>query len=155
MFLASTGLLTLLIIACDVPNGTEVSLTPDYLVFGRFAGECFGERCIEIFKIEKESLYEDTLDSYPTFLYLGGFAKLNESKYESVRHILDHVPQGLRTIPEGRIGEPDSHDQGGIYLEIKLNTGRRYWLIDNVKSRIPNFLHAFVDTVRRAVDRLE
>jgi hypothetical protein len=155
MVVASTGALALFIFRCDAPNGAEPSLARDYLVFGRYAGECFGERCIEIFKIEQNAIYEDTLDLYPVNLYEGSFVKLNESKYEAVRHILDHVPPELRRLPVGRIGEPDSHDQGGIYVEIKFNNVRGHWLIDTQKSRLPAFLHAFVDTIHNVVERLK
>ena len=38
---------------------------PKYFIFGRFNGECGGDHCVEIFKIENDSLFSITLTTRP------------------------------------------------------------------------------------------
>lgn len=128
---------------------------PDYIVFGRYYGECFGEHCREMFKIDYGLLFEDTLDHYPSGLYTGNFVLLDGIKFSSVRHVRETIPEDIFTLTDGRIGQPDAHDQGGVYVELERNGRRHFWLIDTIESRIPEFLHPVVDTVLNAVRRLQ
>jgi hypothetical protein len=108
-----------------------------------------------MFKIEYGLLQEDTLDRYPVGLYTGSYTLLNAEKYNSVHSVRNSIPDDVFTLPDGRIGEPDAHDQGGVYLELEKNGRRHFWLIDTIKPRIPGFLHPVVDTVLNAVRRLQ
>ena len=51
--------------ACDEADLKEGEGTTDYIVFGHFYGECVGEQCVEIFKLTKDQLSEDSNDTYP------------------------------------------------------------------------------------------
>ena len=77
--------------------------TDDYLIFGHFYGECGGEQCIEIFKLENGRLYEDTKDIYPNGngVYEGDFKELSIDKYELVKGILADFPNDLLNIDNG------------------------------------------------------
>jgi len=57
-------LLSLLFISCHKDDIKPKS--KDYLVFGRFYGECAGEKCVEIYKLDQDQLQEDTKDIYPS-----------------------------------------------------------------------------------------
>lgn len=94
-----------------------------YLVFGHFYGECIGEVCVEIFKIENNTLYEDTLDNYPTYNKLPhntSYMQLPNDKYEKVEHLLTSIPRKLFSENALVIGQPDAGDWGGLYLETNL-----------------------------------
>lgn len=147
-------LLLVVLASCEFGHEQGSRLNTEYLVFGRFAGECVGEHCVEIFKIDHGVLYEDTLDRYPTGLYNGSFRRLSDSMDTIVQPLVHLVPWEIIRLPNGRIGEPDSHDQGGIYLELKERGVRRYWLIDTQRARLPVFLHSFIDSVEHTVRRL-
>ena len=54
----------LLLGACNSSDDDANPQDLDYLIFGHFYGECFGENCIEIFKLEADALYEDDNDVY-------------------------------------------------------------------------------------------
>ncbi len=50
------------------------------------------------------------------------------------------------------IGQPDAGDWGGIYVEYKFNSVRKFWLIDQKKSNIPAYLHEFVDKTNKKIE---
>ncbi len=127
-----------------------------YLVFGHFYGECFGETCIEIFKIENNILYEDTLDNYPVFNntpHKASYVQLSNDKYEKVKHLLDLIPNELFSENALVVGQPDAGDWGGLYLETNKSGKTNYWLIDKMKRNIPEYLHALVDSLEDAIQK--
>ena len=133
--------------------------TPDtYLVFGHFHGECFGEACVEIFKIENGNVYEDSLDIYPVISKMPhetDYVQLLKEKYELVRDLQNHIPDELMLEDSMVIGQPDAGDWGGLYLETNKTGDLKYWLIDKKKSNIPDYLHAFTDSLNAAIQRLQ
>ena len=132
---------------CKKEKCATSEITNDYLVFGSFYGECFGEQCIEIYKLDNHHLYEDTRDMYPgsTQPYQGSYQKLHDSLYSQVQHITMKVPAQLLQETGSVIGQPDAGDWGGYYLETKQNGQVRFWLIDTKKENLPSYLHPFVD----------
>ena len=128
----------------------------DYIIFGHFYGMCFGETCVEIYKIENENLYEDTADHYPSgnASYDGIYVPLSSAKYELVKDLENYVPGQLLNENDTIIGIPDAYDQGGYYLELKASGSTRFWLIDSDTGNTPNYLHAFTDTLNNYIDRI-
>ena len=60
----------------------------EYLTFGHFYGFCQGESCVEIFRIDAEDIYEDSLDNYPgNTLYDGSYQVLDRSLRTKIRDI--------------------------------------------------------------------
>ena len=128
----------------------------DYIIFGHFYGECWGEECVEIFKIENENLYEDTTDHYPfgNAPYDGMYVPLSSAKYELVKDLVTHVPNQLLNETDTIIGIPDAYDQGGYYLELEEAGNVRFWMIDSDTGNIPGYLHAFTDTLNNYIGRI-
>ncbi len=132
------------------------SYDTNYIVFGSFFGECLGEPCIEIFKIENGKLYEDTADIYPEQrLYEGQFIQLPQSKYDIVKDIIHKVPEELLNDTTIVFGVPDAHDQGGLYLELKVEGKRKFWLIDTEVTRIPVYLRSFSNILKEYINKLQ
>ncbi len=129
----------------------------DVVVFGTFYGECAGEQCIEIFKLENEKLYEDSIDKYPnsSAAYNGNFNGLSNSKYNLVKDIVSKIPDSLYLETEHVIGQPDAGDWGGIYFEINKNDKQYYWLIDTQTRNLPKYLHSFSEEIMEAVSKLK
>lgn len=133
----------------------ELKITgQDYLIFGHFYGECEGETCIEIFKLEGNKLLEDTNDNYPqqATYYNGKFIEHPDSKFNLVKDLPAHLPSDLLKSNQKVIGQPDAGDWGGLYIEYSRNETRQYWLIDQEKSNIPDYLHDFVDKVNERIE---
>lgn len=134
----------------------ETQGTSDFLVFGRFYGECAGEECIELFKLENGKLYEDTKDDYPSSgqYYMGNFLELPSSKYEWVHLLEQEFPAELWKESSHVIGQPDAGDWGGLYIEYYKNGRHGFWLLDQMKDHVPSSYHPFIDVVNAKVDTL-
>lgn len=129
----------------------------DYLIFGHFYGECIGEYCVEIYKLEDGKLYEDTNDNYPSNSgpYIGDFLELSQDQYNLVKDLNGHIPEELIEIMDIIVGCPDCSDGGGVYLEIKEDGEIRYWMIDQFINNIPETIHGLVKEVNTKIALLQ
>lgn len=121
----------------------------DYLIFGHFYGECIGESCVEIFKLTDQELFEDKNDFYPNSSNKieANFEKLESEKYLKCETLLNSIPENLWQEEDITIGIPDAGDWGGIYVEYHKNGKTKFWLIDQMKSNVPDYLHSFIDEI--------
>ncbi len=63
-----SGLIVTTLNACNKKcSSNQTTANLEYLIFGHFYGECIGEKCVEIYKLNKTQLLEDTQDVYPDF----------------------------------------------------------------------------------------
>lgn len=124
----------------------------NYLIFGKYAGFCL-ENCTQIFKIENRALFADTLQSYPgsNQPYQGSYIPLTQFQFEQSKSLLDNIPDQILSLNDTVIGQPDAVDQGGYYIEIKTGNVHRYWLIDTDLSKVPEFMHDFLNMVNNRV----
>lgn len=126
----------------------------DYLVFGHYYGMCQGEECVEIFRLESNRLLEDKNDTYPpqaNGFYEGDYQELSQGMYNDIKDLADYFPHELLEIEDRFVGTPDAADGGGLYIEYNYNGEHWYWLIDQVKTQIPESLHPFVDKVNEKI----
>lgn len=143
--------------ACD-ENDCCFGDNQAYFVFGHFYGECGGEGCIEIYKIQDGKLYEDTNDNYPynTSSYSGDWVQLSDAKYQAVKDIEEEVPVELFSEPSRIQGIPDGGDWGGVILQIYdlslsdlTKTGT--WLLDQNENNMDSIYNVFVDKVNEKI----
>lgn len=146
-------------VACDKK---DQSVNPEkgdfaYFIFGHFYGECGGEACIEIYKMDNANLWEDTTDVYPTWMtpYDGTYISLSADKFELVKDIVDYFPGELLDEPHNVIGIPDGGDWGGIYVEISYvddakNSG--FWLLDQNSYNMPDVYNDFVVRINEKIN---
>jgi len=137
---------------CDCPGTGQF----EYMVFGHFYGECGGEGCVEIYKIDRENLYEDSTDVYPNSqsAYAGEYYLLPNSKYQQVKDLLDYFPEELYAEQHTVIGMPDAGDWGGVYIEIKLKNDEAlsgFWLLDQHEGNMAQIYNDFVDKVNEKI----
>lgn len=87
---------TFFLISCKKDNEVNLSKT-DYIIFGHFYGECIGEQCVKIFKLDKEKLFEDTKRIYPTgnSFYEGRFDQLPKEKFDITKDLTNYFPMSL------------------------------------------------------------
>jgi len=152
--------LLVFIIASGIGCGKDCDATGkgdfEYMVFGHFYGECGGEGCIEIYKIEDRQLFEDTLDIYPNSeqALSGAYVLLSEAKYELVKDLVKEFPDALYTESDIVIGMPDAGDWGGAYVEISYKNDpdhSGFWLLDQMESNMPQVYNDFVDRINEKI----
>ncbi len=156
-FLAIIFILPIFLIQGCSKDESIILLESDYFIFGTFYGECIGEGCVEIYKIDNDMLYEDIEDMYPNggSQETGNYQALSDEKFMEVNEIVSNIPETIWRIDEGTIGCPDCTDGGGVYIEIKKEGTTKVWLIDNFKNNVPETLHDVITKVHNAVDVLQ
>ncbi len=94
------------------------------LVFGSYAGECFGN-CFDVFKIDNAKLEEDRVVDFFTqnYSFKGSFTFSNPL-YLMYRNILNEIPTEFISGSDKTYGCPDCADQGGFYFEVTTAEGK-------------------------------
>ncbi len=101
------------------------------LVFGSFAGECFGN-CFDIFRIDNTKLEEDRVVDFFTqnYSFKGSFTFSNQM-YLMYRNILNEIPTEFINGSDKTYGCPDCADQGGFYFEVTTAEGKtKKYIVD-------------------------
>jgi hypothetical protein len=137
---------------CDCAGTGEF----EYMIFGHFYGECGGEGCVEIYKFDREHLYEDSTDVYPNSqtAYAGAYYLLPDTKFQQVKDLVDDFPAALYEEPDNVLGMPDAGDWGGVYVEIKMKDEQAlsgFWLLDQHEGNMPQVYNDFVDRINEKI----
>ena len=135
-------------LSCNQDDDIKVN-DIDYLIFGHFYGQCFGDDCVQTFKLTQTKLFEDSVDDYSGSTF--SFSELPNGKFEEVKGLIDAIPSQLLNAKEYSFGCPDCADQGGIFIQYSQNGKVKGWRIDQSKESIPSYLHEFVDKVNESI----
>ena len=152
-YILLSGIISMALLSCDKKSDALLCEEFEEITFGSFYGECGGEGCVEIFRIEKhlETVTEDVNDDYPRAdqFYDGHFIlELPVEKYGLVEDLMDHFPQALLNETGTVLGNPDGGDWGGIYFEIRTEDTHRFWLLDTMHDNMPAVYNEFVDRIQ-------
>jgi hypothetical protein len=134
-----------ILISCNNDDDSIEINEQNFLIFGHFYGMCFGEECVETFKLTDKKLFEDTIDDY-----LGQnleFVELENDKFNKVKNLVDFFPNQLLNDNETVFGCPDCADGGGLFIQYSDNGTVKSWRIDQNKDNVPSYLHNFIDKV--------
>ena len=125
----------------------------DYLIFGHFYGECYGESCVVTFKLEEDRLLQDTRAQHlgQPFNFEEDYRVLERADFERAQELLTVFPDSLLAQPDARFGCPDCRDQGGLYIEYQQGSRRGSWAIDQDQDEVPAYLHDFMDQVNETI----
>lgn len=129
--------------------------------FGHFYGFCGGEACVEIFRLTTDSLFEDTLDNYPSINppspSVFEFVPLTEAKRKLTAGLPDLLPSSLLMGTDSTYGCPDCADQGGLYVEYQKEAQGpvRTWILDQSPQNLPSDLIPFRDTLNAVINQLQ
>lgn len=126
----------------------------DYLIFGRFCGECI-TNCATMYKLSDSCLCVDNTQNYvlSSGINFNGLI-LPISKYQLVKDLKSKLPGQLSNSNSATIGQPDSHDQCGYYVESNTNGVKKVWLIDTDTMMQPPYLRPFILEVQQALNLL-
>lgn len=128
----------------------------DFIAFGTFYGECVGEQCVEIYRLEDGHLFENTADMYPgsQMPLDGDYTELSGALYDAVKDMIGPLPAGLRDTSATVIGQPDAGDWGGAYLEWTEGSYHKFWLLDLHLGNVPSQYHPIIGQIQAAVARI-
>jgi hypothetical protein len=154
--LITTCLTVFLLTCCKKDENLELSKS-DYIIFGHFYGECAGEWCVEIFKLEQGKLFEDTEDKYPNknAFYDGNYVQLSQQKFNDTKDLINYFPTDLLNETGTVIGQPDAGDWGGLYVEYNFDGVRQFLLLDQMERNVPTKYHNFIDKVNEKIEHLQ
>jgi len=147
----------LLILFVLVSCGKDDHLAEDgkAYIFGHFFGECFGEQCVEIFKLQDGSIFEDTNDQYPS---INGntynWSEMTGVEFEELEALIFPIPDELYEEEDVVIGMPDAGDWGGIYFQVHTDADVQFWFIDYLDDNIPDYLSDFTADIKQAIEQL-
>lgn len=127
----------------------------DYLIFGKFYGFC-GGNCTHLYKMTATELFADNMDRYEydkevTF----DKTNLGAAKIEIAKTVCSQYTSEIKNEKNERIGCPDCHDQGNIYVELKQNGKVQKWYIDPSLNAQPAYLQPFAKAIEDAVVKLK
>lgn len=137
------------LISCNIDDENIVLSERNFLIFGHFYGQCYGEGCVETFKLTDKGLFEDNIDDYSGEEL--NFEELDNEKFEQVKNLVDFFPNQLLNDDNNVFGCPDCADGGGIFIRYSKNGEVKSWRIDQNKSDVPNYLHNFIDKVNEKI----
>ncbi|HEX9152733.1 MAG TPA: protease complex subunit PrcB family protein [Flavobacterium sp.] len=121
----------------------KVNQSPDTIIIGRFYGHCMGSDCLNFYQINDYNIL--------------GFLNVNYGNYDFSQYSYNALSKKgeytlfLKSVPveilnlKGQTktyGNPDSHDQGGVYFELHqgINTTRIYLDNDNTTDQSSEIL---------------
>jgi hypothetical protein len=124
-----------------------------YFAFGKYYGFCFGN-CAHFFSISSGKLYRDNMERFEGALKFNGDALSKDDYSLAIPFKLD-FPQYLSDRPNIVIGEPDSHDQGSIYIELLQNGVMKKWTIDPDVEKQPLEIRNYISTLSNTIEQLK
>ena len=145
LFLIVIGAFT----SCNKDNDNITINEQSFLIFGHFYGECFGEGCVETYKLTDVKLYEDIVDDYSGQNL--DFVELDNEQFELVNDLTDFFPTQLLNESDTIFGCPDCADGGGLFIQYSDNGVLKSWRIDQVQNNVPTYLHDFIDQVNERI----
>lgn len=127
----------------------------DYLIFGKFYGFC-GGNCVHLYKMTTTELFADNMDRFEhgkavTF----DKTNLGSAKIEIAKTVCAQFTSDIKNEKSDRIGCPDCHDQGNIYVELKQNGKVQKWFIDPSVNAQPAYLQPFAKVIEDAIVKLK
>ena len=137
------------LISCNNDDESIVLNERNFLIFGHFYGECYGEACVETFKLTDKNLLEDTIDDYSGADL--NFEELDNQKFDQVKNLVDFLPNQMLNDNTNVFGCPDCADGGGLFIKYYKNGEVKSWRIDQIKSNVPDYLHKFIDKVNEKI----
>ncbi len=145
----------------EIPQKVKTENKLDYIVFGRYCGECGGE-CATMYKLDihNNNLFVDHTDSYWDYKrgtpMKFGTAINNKSKMLLARQFLESIPKSILDSKKTaqRFGSPDGEDGCGIFLEIKSDTIIKKFYIDNQTERLTGDIKIFAENFKKIIDKL-
>ncbi len=139
-----------IIITCSTYAQNKV----EYIVYGTYYGECWGH-CSLMFKLDNSKLLVDTTRSFfknweKTVTFKNDTA--SQKDFLDAKEILQTIPTLLFISTSKSFGDPDGYDQGGIFVQLKINKKIKRFYIDRAGDKTPPALRNFAELIDKKVN---
>jgi hypothetical protein len=145
--IGSLGLIAVLMI---------VRVKPDRVVFGFYSGECV-TNCGTMYQVEATSIVIDSNSFWKTYtadrFEIQGRRYTAPDEQRGYEHLKLAIPLIMLLEPRTRIGCPDCHDQGGLFVEFTLAGMKRRFFID--PNNPPVYYPGLKDDIVSHVDEMK
>lgn len=148
------GLGLMLFVSCQ--DTLTIDPQDDFIVFGHFDGYCYGEGCVDFYKITKDGLLESNVDRYSgnSFYPFDDYYALSNDKYNLVKDLGEFVPAELWLETATHFGQADVSDAGSLYFEMKNGNDHRYWVFENGDFDMPEVYNALMAEIQMKISLL-
>ena len=149
------GLMFLLFVSCQ--DTLTIDPQDDFIVFGHFDGYCFGEACVDFYKLSSDGLFESYIDQFSGngFYPHDDYYALSQDKFNLVEDLGEFVPPELWLETATHIGQADVSDVGSIYFEIKNGSDHRYWVFENGDFEMSEVYSVFMSKIEEKTSLLK
>jgi hypothetical protein len=113
----------------------------DQITIGIYCGEC-PSHCFQGYTITGDSVVKISANYYND-IQNSSKTKISLEEARKVKKLRSLLPSNLSKFNE-TIGCPDCHDQCGIYVSYKTNSGSRVILIDPDEGKHPSEFNSFI-----------
>jgi hypothetical protein len=124
-----------------------------YFAFGAYHGYCAGN-CAHFYSISSGYLFQDNMERFDGTLKFNSNA-LTQAKYALALQVKTDFPQYLLDRPNIVIGQPDAHDQGGVYIELVQNGVMKKWTIDPDVEMLPVEIRNYISALSNTIEELK
>lgn len=149
------GMWALFFLSCN--DALTIDPQEDYIVFGHFDAYCYGEACVDFYKLTADMVLESNVDQYSEdgFYLFDDYYALSQDKFDLVKDLGEFVPQELWLETATHIGQAEISDVGSLYFEIKNETGHRYWVFENGDFEMPEVYSVFMAKIEEKTSLLK
>ena len=132
--------------SCSTEELLIDDLQGDYLIFGYYNTECWGDGCIQIYAVTEDKLYRDVNNSYR--LTNSKFVELDQDLFQVASELLHQIPDQLFSESEGMIYCNGFCYFGGNVIKYVKDGESRMWTIG---SAAPPYLVAYNQQIFRKI----
>ena len=135
--------------ACNDEDISDLNVNnSDTLTFGVVYGFCFGDECVQLFKLEDDELYKTNFERFVAEepINFDG-APLPEADYELANPLRQQFSDALLNTRDTILGIPDAYDQGGIFIQLETDNVSRYWMLDTNIEALPTEVQPYAKQV--------
>ena len=107
-----------------------------------------------MFKLDRTKLLVDTTGSFFNNWEKAVTFKddtLDQKDFLDAQEIRQKIPNLLLNSSSKSFGDPDGHDQGGIFVQLKIGAEIKTFYIDVENEKIPSGLRSLADLIGKNV----
>jgi hypothetical protein len=138
------------VVNCPLIDGAD-----DYLIFGTHYDFC-PSNCVNLYKLTTTALFQSDMKGRFEEPLTFKTTAMSKENYALTATLCAKFPLESTNVLEARIGCPNCHDQGTVYVELKRGAVIRKWRIDpDQNADIPADIKAYSTLIKDLAVKLK